>query len=60
VTDVLTKRSVQQQQAATAQSQTYLSRMRGAFGNVGGDYTWLWIAGLGVAGLGAYFYFRKK
>lgn len=59
VTDALTQRAIQQQQVAVAQSQSYLARMGNVFGNVGGDYTWLWITGLGVAGLGAWFFLRK-
>lgn len=59
VTDALTQRAVQQQNVAVAQSQAYMSRLRGAFGGEG-DYTWLWIAGLGVVGLGAYFFMRKR
>lgn len=59
VTNVLTQRAVQQQNVAQAQSQSYMARMGAMFGNVGGDYTWLWIAGLGAVGLGAWFYLRK-
>jgi len=58
VTDVLMRRETQKTQAAMAQSQSYFSRF--GFGTVGGDYTWLWIAGLGVVGLGAYIYLRRK
>lgn len=58
VTDALLKREAQKTREAEAQSQSYYPMLQ-EFGGTG-SYTWLWIAGLGVVGLGAYIYLRRR
>lgn len=59
ITDVLQKREVQKTQAALAQSRAYNVPFFGQF-NVGGDSTWLWIAGIGAVAVGGYFLFSRR
>ncbi|NRH21516.1 hypothetical protein HOO68_05755 [Candidatus Gracilibacteria bacterium] len=59
VTNVLQQRAEQKQQVAQAQAQTYYQSMMRPFG-AGGDSTWLWIAGLGVVGLGAVYFLKRR
>jgi len=54
VTDVLLNQAEQKRQIAIAQTQTYTPTFMPS-----GDNTWLWVAGLGVVGLGAFLYLRR-
>jgi len=55
VTDVMLNQAEQKRQVAAAQAQTYSSGMF----LPSSDNTWLWVAGAGVLGLGAFLFLRR-
>lgn len=59
VTDIISNRETQKQQAALAQIQTF-NPFYNPFGATTGSNTMLWVAGAGILGLGALLFLRRK
>jgi hypothetical protein len=57
VTNVLQQREQQKQMTAQAQVSAYLPFLQRS---MGGDNTMLWVAGLGIVGIGAFMYLRSR
>lgn len=59
ITSAIQQRAEQKSQVAQAQAQTYYQSMMRPF-SAGGDNTWLWVAGLGIVGLGAVYFLKRR